>query len=129
MRGGLMVSRTASGLGNHAPFGRAQRVLFFFQAEDGIRYLTVTGVQTCALPISASPQYSITWPVAPSVPIWPMMPTARSLAATPSASRPRTSIFMVFGFCCARHCVDRKSVVYGKRVDLGGRRIIKKKIG
>src|SRR2546430_8375054 len=28
-------------------------MLFFFQAEDGIRDLTVTGVQTCALPISA----------------------------------------------------------------------------
>src|SRR5688572_32878765 len=27
---------------------------FFFQAEDGIRDLTVTGVQTCALPICAS---------------------------------------------------------------------------
>src|SRR5437868_14964399 len=27
---------------------------FFFQAEDGIRYRNVTGVQTCALPISAS---------------------------------------------------------------------------
>src|SRR2546430_8921845 len=26
-------------------------VVFFFQAEDGIRDLTVTGVQTCALPI------------------------------------------------------------------------------
>src|SRR2546430_1938613 len=27
------------------------RFVFFFQAEDGIRDLTVTGVQTCALPI------------------------------------------------------------------------------
>src|SRR5256886_11302257 len=27
---------------------------FFFQAEDGIRDLTVTGVQTCALPISGA---------------------------------------------------------------------------
>src|SRR5690606_40442611 len=27
-------------------------VLFFFQAEDGIRDFHVTGVQTCALPIS-----------------------------------------------------------------------------
>src|SRR5699024_11638187 len=27
-------------------------LLFFFQAEDGIRYRNVTGVQTCALPIS-----------------------------------------------------------------------------
>src|SRR2546427_13107522 len=29
-------------------------VFFFFQAEDGIRDLTVTGVQTCALPIYTS---------------------------------------------------------------------------
>src|SRR5256886_3921350 len=28
--------------------------VFFFQAEDGIRDLTVTGVQTCALPISSA---------------------------------------------------------------------------
>src|SRR5699024_867716 len=26
-------------------------ICFFFQAEDGIRYRNVTGVQTCALPI------------------------------------------------------------------------------
>src|SRR2546430_11199824 len=30
------------------------RYFFFFQAEDGIRDLTVTGVQTCALPISGA---------------------------------------------------------------------------
>src|SRR5262249_56572344 len=29
-------------------------VLFFFQAEDGIRDWSVTGVQTCALPISGA---------------------------------------------------------------------------
>src|SRR5258708_17061407 len=29
---------------------------FFFQAEDGIRDDLVTGVQTCALPISTSPR-------------------------------------------------------------------------
>src|SRR2546430_7493161 len=34
---------------------------YLFQAEDGIRYLTVTGVQTCALPICALAQ-----PVLPS---------------------------------------------------------------
>src|SRR5688572_33464912 len=34
--------------------------LFFFQAEDGIRDLTVTGVQTCALPISFSQLDSLT---------------------------------------------------------------------
>src|SRR5438046_10511003 len=31
---------------------------FFFQAEDGIRDWSVTGVQTCALPISAFPRNS-----------------------------------------------------------------------
>src|SRR2546430_1032056 len=31
---------------------------FFFQAEDGIRDLTVTGVQTCALPISGGKAYT-----------------------------------------------------------------------
>src|SRR3989442_6148396 len=31
---------------------RAKRLLVFFQAEDGIRDADVTGVQTCALPIS-----------------------------------------------------------------------------
>src|SRR2546422_4260934 len=30
--------------------------LFFFQAEDGIRDVAVTGVQTCALPISPEPR-------------------------------------------------------------------------
>src|SRR5699024_12014784 len=30
-------------------------LIFFFQAEDGIRDRNVTGVQTCALPISKYP--------------------------------------------------------------------------
>src|SRR5882762_8234352 len=30
-------------------------MFFFFQAEDGIRDSSVTGVQTCALPISTAP--------------------------------------------------------------------------
>src|SRR2546427_7328369 len=39
-------------------------LFFFFQAEDGIRDLTVTGVQTCALPILArqAPWWE-EWPV------------------------------------------------------------------
>src|SRR5437762_11426536 len=32
--------------------GMSRLVFFFFQAEDGIRDTSVTGVQTCALPIS-----------------------------------------------------------------------------
>src|SRR5690606_40497971 len=34
-------------------------LFFFFQAEDGIRDFHVTGVQTCALPISA---WDLTFP-------------------------------------------------------------------
>src|SRR5439155_18387548 len=34
-------------------------VLFFFQAEDGIRGGHVTGVQTCALPISERRQLTV----------------------------------------------------------------------
>src|SRR2546430_12741860 len=46
------------GWGNNTPSGsqlliRYCLLCFFFQAEDGIRDLTVTGVQTCALPISS----------------------------------------------------------------------------
>src|SRR6267378_699302 len=41
-QGGLLVPSDA----------RVSDALFFFQAEDGIRDLYVTGVQTCALPIS-----------------------------------------------------------------------------
>src|SRR5256886_9125807 len=37
-------------------------IFFFFQAEDGIRDLTVTGVQTCALPICGGAR------LAPAVP-------------------------------------------------------------
>src|SRR2546422_8827696 len=45
-------------------------VFFFFQAEDGIRDVAVTGVQTCALPIShilrcgvleATPEHQKEW--------------------------------------------------------------------
>src|SRR5579862_2001708 len=34
-------------------------IFFFFQAEDGIRVGTVTGVQTCALPIYRSPLFVV----------------------------------------------------------------------
>src|SRR2546429_3394437 len=44
-------------------------VVFFFQAEDGIRDVAVTGVQTCALPIWGSR-------------IFPFIPGLRSSRAT-----------------------------------------------
>src|SRR5256885_7761239 len=55
-------------------------VFFFFQAEDGIRDYKVTGVQTCALPISSSFVTSHMNPAAPGI------SAIRSLASSPSRS-------------------------------------------
>src|SRR6266446_7994691 len=57
---------------------------FFFQAEDGIRDYKVTGVQTCALPISSAPVLPRRWK-------WPATvaygPTGPSAAPTRSEER------------------------------------------
>src|SRR5262249_58921823 len=45
--------RNGAALGSATPSPRGG--FFFFQAEDGIRDWSVTGVQTCALPISYTP--------------------------------------------------------------------------
>src|SRR2546430_5140127 len=45
------------GEGNMSTIVISDLFCFFFQAEDGIRDLTVTGVQTCALPISLEPEH------------------------------------------------------------------------
>src|SRR2546421_5201241 len=45
-----VAPRLLAGLQGFSPCWRW--LFFFFQAEDGIRDLIVTGVQTCALPIS-----------------------------------------------------------------------------
>src|SRR6266513_3221185 len=76
------------------------RSFFFFQAEDGIRDRNVTGVQTCALPISHRQGLR-----------------RRPPGAHPDGRRD--------GWPSRE--ADRKSVVEGKSVDLGGRRIMKKK--
>src|SRR2546430_2948526 len=52
----MRVGRTLGSCREYDDPARSERVFvcvffFFFQAEDGIRDLTVTGVQTCALPI------------------------------------------------------------------------------
>src|SRR5256884_5837662 len=41
--------------------GATAWLFFFFQAEDGIRDVAVTGVQTCALPIFAQPILNLTF--------------------------------------------------------------------
>src|SRR3712207_9499304 len=92
-------------------------MFFFFQAEEGIRDIGVTGVQTCALPISLEhPELRHRY-------------TSRS-RAVPLVDDDRRAAAARVGRtvqCTVDHLQDRKSVVKGKRVDLGGRRIIKKK--
>src|SRR2546430_3090355 len=48
---GMPLNRCANAKFVCGVHGRVFKFFFFFQAEDGIRDLTVTGVQTCALPI------------------------------------------------------------------------------
>src|SRR3712207_6925300 len=83
---------------------------FFFQAEDGIRDIGVTGVQTCALPISFC-----TWTKSP--PRWrarsrnKVLPRRRS-AAISSRLRPvRRRSQTAFPPCPTPPGRDRKSVV------------------
>src|SRR5579859_5102196 len=61
---------------------------FFFQAEDGIRDLTVTGVQTCALPISSIPLWPFHRPASTpdgpaSPPSTPRVPAPPTTAGSP----------------------------------------------
>src|SRR5690606_40581034 len=60
-------------------------VLFFFQAEDGIRDFHVTGVQTCALPICRPPR----WPE--------RIPPPRRLSRTRSRCRRSDPVRKVAG--------------------------------
>src|SRR5207248_8878258 len=57
-------------------------LVFFCQAEDGIRGRTVTGVQTCALPISAT----LARPCCPP-PACGSSPTSRSATTTSTSAR------------------------------------------
>src|SRR5205823_6771100 len=61
---------------------------FFFQAEDGIRDKLVTGVQTCALPISLLCHHlpiSLSSDMADAARTITMMPTAMQFAAGSAA--------------------------------------------
>src|SRR3712207_7327356 len=100
---------------------------FFFQAEDGIRDIGVTGVQTCALPIYED---VLSQPGLRAVVLLEGINDIGGGGATAAevtagmaeiADRVHAAGIPVIG------ATDRKSVVEGKSVDLGGRRIIKKK--
>src|SRR2546430_10900068 len=80
---------------------------FFFQAEDGIRDLTVTGVQTCALPISlmtALTEASLT--IAAAAAALTTLIAADSASST--AARARTSTETAFEAAFAIRSEERR---------------------
>src|SRR5204863_5866823 len=100
--------------------GRGRAMAFFFRAEDGIRDLYVTGVQTCALPIFAEGEwtYSAHTPIPlqrrrpPLVVSRPPQPISRSRPQ----SKPEPAHRRRFGER-PHGRADRKSVVQGKRAN------------
>src|SRR5579859_2183551 len=73
---------------------------FFFQAEDGIRDLTVTGVQTCALPILPSHVAGRTrWPA-----ILGVMPADRRALVAPPDPRNFSGIYDICMVCLGNIC-------------------------
>src|SRR2546427_2489330 len=82
---------------------------FFFQAEDGIRDLTVTGVQTCALPISGQEQQKRASKLLAQLNEWEMI----YVSATRSRSQSRVYPIRVDSSACFAFSAsgDRKSVV------------------
>src|SRR3712207_8103430 len=99
-------------------------MFFFFQAEDGIRDIGVTGVQTCALPIfqprAAGRRSFLSSDRTVCPPPGGQERQSGRLRPHPAQSAPDAVVDRA-------RSSDRKSVVSGKSVDLGGRRIIKKK--
>src|SRR3712207_9442529 len=88
-------------------------MFFFFQAKDDIRDIGVTGVQTCALPIFARP-------AGRDALLSDEFPGPRPV------DHPHPAVVALAPDLDVAGQEDRKSVVLGKSVDLGGCRIIKK---
>src|SRR3712207_9193935 len=117
--------------------------MFFFQAEDGIRDIGVTGVQTCALPISVQPDDGGRVPVGPG---GELLADPRGLpgggVGEAVAEGLRAGAMLLAGgsrlgaesalpaqrpsLALAGPRLDRTSAVSGKSVELGGCRSSKK---
>src|SRR2546422_11585118 len=98
--------------------------VFFFQAEDGIRDVAVTGVQTCALPICSGLSG---YPDAASTVATAAREAGRVVSRgrqLPPAMSARWRVTPGSSGSNAWRSEERR---VGKSVDLGGRRIIKKK--
>src|SRR5688572_33294467 len=91
--------------------------LFFFQAEDGIRDLTVTGVQTCALPILIARSGQATASGMPGKP--PPVPTSMMRFASPRCGTSvrrseERRVGKEYGDCCQSFCVNEYGTANGR---------------
>src|SRR2546430_11105717 len=126
------VGRTASAA-TDAQMHAQLLTYFFFQAEDGIRDLNVTGVQTCALPISTSRQGTIrlalTWGRSRAHGK-EVRVHAKAVGSALLGMKLRAHHVPVRGRRSGRVVTRReigRASCRERGVDLGGRRIIKKK--
>src|SRR3712207_9037827 len=82
--------------------------MFFFQAEDGIRDIGVTGVQTCALPIyslmppEVRPDTACSWRITIRTATGTMPPNAAEIACTRTLNRVRSEERRVGKECRSR---------------------------
>src|SRR5690606_40633861 len=91
-------------------------VFFFFQAEDGIRDFHVTGVQTCALPISAWERQL--WSVRPSTRCacgsiqdeWMLLASRRTMSLRQFNSRTSRHLWAKIGRASCRERVERAEI-------------------
>src|SRR2546429_9589604 len=98
---------------------------FFFQAEDGIRDVAVTGVQTCALPISDPNRIrAVVRTVAIRIGDLVEVTLDGPANGCTICMEAFLGSVMTPTFGLAERSEERR---VGKSVDLGGRRIIKKK--
>src|SRR2546423_8867735 len=79
-------------------------IFFFFQAEDGIRDKLVTGVQTCALPISRLPPIVVSWEI-------------ETLRGRLAAAQ-RGEAFLLQGGDCAEAFADCESDTIAKKLKI-----------
>src|SRR5205809_1917336 len=80
----LMTLKTVLYLSCALISGHLAMMFFFFQAEDDIRVVAVTGVQTCALPISHPPRDRRARATPPA---WPLPPGRGCRRSTRSEER------------------------------------------
>src|SRR5256885_10565520 len=93
------------GVGARRIDGDGRGAVFFFQAEDGIRDYKVTGVQTCALPISS-------WNGLAFV-------ASSSVSGSPAATCARERPLKASPFQDARHLSSRLGRGRLERIEIG----------